>query len=1559
MINMIDNNIFSNPQTKEGLLNIEFLNKLFSFSYLIGNENQNINISYISIMKNFLISCKKVLEPKSLREIVNKFCFNAFEKKNIYIIYYLMNMIFELDLSRHINDDENILNLLSIIIIYGNSNLEFNKKITILLLQIYFELYIFTKEEININQFYEVKINLFFDALIEYGNRYLTKKKNNKELSNVDLKNEEESINKILFLISELYLNIFNNSFEKLEEEKEYSKINNFLLMLSESFDTILFNNIFHENYEHCSSFYSSFLLYELDKNENTVLDSIYNLSKKILFYHSSPFIFKFIKKIKKANLSLSTKILNEIINILTNYKKESNNEYKEKKVNKVFNRNCNIIHSLIVTEYIIKGYEKKLGKDEEMIKTILSNLSELLIKKGLIYSPWLFSTFSLNNDIIKKPICEIIIDILFYIYPILLSDDMNKNGYIVNEIEKICYPLSKSYYCLFYIIDYTKNIAERKNNTPIKDDNLFKKIKRFNKNLGKYFPKKYFDEAHENSFEYFNYCQYFLGKFIIQDKLNSIQLLEQTDTFLYKICETILKDLNKLITDQSTYIPNDTEFELYNMIKKITGDNRNFEKFSDLKLKIEENLNTYGKFQMITKKEIYAYRCIEKELNNNNEEDFSSKNFISTSNTSYKNSSSSLSNTQIKDKINQNVLINDNNNNNINYNSDNKNKIKYGNCNKEYIFFYPKRDLLCNSFSIEFKDIFFYNAKFVKMKMYYLSHFNVEKESKVFNYPSKIKNFSYKGFPPLFLTQDLKFFNDTIFFQISNSYFEQLKNKIQDKNINLVKKELIYDKNNYLYCELISKERSYNGKLYICDSFFIFKSYQINDIEKENKEKKKDLYLFSQFYYIKEKQNKAKILLIFYDEIKEIINRRTLLLKMGLEIYLKNGKTYLFNFFLEEKFEEFEKKIPKDKIKRCKKDIKKYQEKWKKREISTYYYIIKLNQLSSRSYNDPSQYPVFPWLLNNYSDINIDIENQNLLDEEKLRIFKYPISLQKEELRIKAINKFDDKDNIDPLVHLGTHYSTSSYIFYYLMRQNPYIKDLIKLQGYQQENTNRMFSSILNTLCAIIEGYDSREIIPEFFSKIEFFINLNCYNFGKKYEDIQVDDIDMNSIYSRNKFNLNIYIKFIIQHYLLLNGNKVLNVNNTISNWIDNIFGVNQFPEKARESCNIFSKFSYEKYSTEITKLVKILFDKTIDDKKKNTTRNDLKNNMELIINFGICPSQILFENSPNRIEKKYNDNVNYDEETKFDELINLKIYNNKLFYIIKNGEKLFLNNIILNNTFQLFSYTDNASTIYTKNLSYSYTYLNKKKLLITCRHIDNCLRIYDFNHNNENEVIIYIYNEFISSIKKIEKSNSILLGTKTGKLIKYNFDQNKIENKIQAHENMINVIEISYNLKIIITSGDDNYIYIRKLYDFELLTVIKINNNYSIKTIKITKMNLIYCLCGYENLTNKNDEDFGIQSKIFGYTVTGIQFANYSSKDLLGNDFYFTDNLDIIVNKYNTNILLILNSYDLSFKNAYPIDKFSSNSFLYKCDNNSLFYKDNKNKIVKKQQIFDGKIK
>ena len=38
--------------------------------------------------------------------------------------------------------------------------------------------------------------------------------------------------------------------------------------------------------------------------------------------------------------------------------------------------------------------------------------------------------------------------------------------------------------------------------------------------------------------------------------------------------------------------------------------------------------------------------------------------------------------------------------------------------------------------------------------------------------------------------------------------------------------------------------------------------------------------------------------------------------------------------------------------------------QKWVNREISNFEYLIQLNTIAGRSYNDLSQYPVFPWIL-------------------------------------------------------------------------------------------------------------------------------------------------------------------------------------------------------------------------------------------------------------------------------------------------------------------------------------------------------------------------------------------------------------------------------------------------------------------------------------------------------------------------------------------------------------------------------------------------------------------
>ena len=111
--------------------------------------------------------------------------------------------------------------------------------------------------------------------------------------------------------------------------------------------------------------------------------------------------------------------------------------------------------------DYLLKTYGNNLEKEEDLIKRIIFRLNDLLIKTGLIFSPWQFSLIEYDNSgLIKKPICEIIIDILFKLYS---KEIKYKNEEIIKQIEKICYPLNNKEHCLFYIIDCSKNISKKK----------------------------------------------------------------------------------------------------------------------------------------------------------------------------------------------------------------------------------------------------------------------------------------------------------------------------------------------------------------------------------------------------------------------------------------------------------------------------------------------------------------------------------------------------------------------------------------------------------------------------------------------------------------------------------------------------------------------------------------------------------------------------------------------------------------------------------------------------------------------------------------------------------------------------------------------------------------------------------------------------------------------------------------------------------------------------------------------------------------------------------------
>ena len=48
--------------------------------------------------------------------------------------------------------------------------------------------------------------------------------------------------------------------------------------------------------------------------------------------------------------------------------------------------------------------------------------------------------------------------------------------------------------------------------------------------------------------------------------------------------------------------------------------------------------------------------------------------------------------------------------------------------------------------------------------------------------------------------------------------------------------------------------------------------------------------------------------------------------------------------------------------------------QRWQRREISNFEYLMFLNTIAGRTYNDLNQYPVFPWVLINYESSELDL---------------------------------------------------------------------------------------------------------------------------------------------------------------------------------------------------------------------------------------------------------------------------------------------------------------------------------------------------------------------------------------------------------------------------------------------------------------------------------------------------------------------------------------------------------------------------------------------------------
>jgi hypothetical protein len=166
--------------------------------------------------------------------------------------------------------------------------------------------------------------------------------------------------------------------------------------------------------------------------------------------------------------------------------------------------------------------------------------------------------------------------------------------------------------------------------------------------------------------------------------------------------------------------------------------------------------------------------------------------------------------------------------------------------------------------------------------------------------------------------------------------------------------------------------------------------------------------------------------------------------------------------------------------------------ERWQRRQISNFDYLMQLNTIAGRTYNDLTQYPVFPWVLADYTSDSID-----LTDPSVYRDLSRPVgALNYARLakRRQMYEEFEDPDGIIPKFHHGTHYSSAGYVLFYLVRLEPFTTHFLTLQGGHFDHADRMFFSVAQTWHNCLHGSgDVKELTPEFFYMPEFLVNHVC----------------------------------------------------------------------------------------------------------------------------------------------------------------------------------------------------------------------------------------------------------------------------------------------------------------------------------------------------------------------------------------------------------------------------------------------------------------------------------
>lgn len=222
----------------------------------------------------------------------------------------------------------------------------------------------------------------------------------------------------------------------------------------------------------------------------------------------------------------------------------------------------------------------------------------------------------------------------------------------------------------------------------------------------------------------------------------------------------------------------------------------------------------------------------------------------------------------------------------------------------------------------------------------------------------------------------------------------------------------------------------------------------------------------------------------------------------------------------------------------------------------------------TERSFNDLTQYPVFPWVISDYKSDKLSLD-----DEKNFRDLSKPVGALDPE-RLESLKSRREEMKCASSSHVGnylygSHYSCPGFVLYYLVRKNPTL--MLCLQNGRFDHPDRMFNSLQQTWRNVTtNSSDFKELVPEFFDPDnggDFLCNRLEIDFGVRHTGEEVGDVELPP-WAETPRDLVKKLRLALESPT---------VSKSIHLWIDLIFGFKNCGEEAEAADNIFYPLCYE----------------------------------------------------------------------------------------------------------------------------------------------------------------------------------------------------------------------------------------------------------------------------------------------------------------------------------------------------------------------------------------------